>query len=112
MCTICLTYSNCSICHIGKNIIVTSDRGIGKTLETNGFQVLVADGKITLKGAGNGLFGGCCGYIGKNTIAFCGDLEKYSSGNDIISLCNANQVDIILLCEQELTDIGSIIPIY
>ena len=105
-------YSNCSICHIGENIIITSDRGIYTSIEKCGFEVHFAEGEIQLEGASNGLFGGCCGYIGKNTIAFCGDVYNYTSGNNIVNLFKACDIDIIILCQQKLKDIGSIIPIY
>lgn len=105
-------YSNCSICKVSENKIITDDRGIAKVLKISGFDVLITSGEIQLDGAKNGLIGGCCGFLGKNVIGFCGDIQNYEYGNEIISFLSKNEIYIIKLCKQKLVDIGSIIPIY
>lgn len=105
-------YSNCSICKVSENKIITDDRGIEKTLKCNGFDVLFTKGAIELSGAENGFIGGCCGFLGTNVIGFCGEIQNYEYGNEIISFLKESDVYIILLCKQKLVDIGSIIPIY
>jgi len=105
-------YTKCATCIIAENAAITSDVGIAKLLRENGVDVLQINfGEISLRSMEYGFIGGTCGFIDKNLLAFCGNIENHSSYKEIVRFTDKYLVDIISLYNGELTDIGSIIPI-
>lgn len=106
-------YSKCSICIVNENAIITADEGIAKVCNNNGIDVLkINSGNIELPGMNYGFIGGASGLIDKNILAVNGELKTHPNGDVIQSFCKNHSVDIYELKKGNITDIGSILPIF
>ena len=105
-------YSKCSIAVVSEKALITSDKGIYKALKPYGFDILlIPSGDISLPGLDYGFIGGTCGLISKNKMAFFGNLENHSYGNDIKNFLLKYDVEPIYLSNSKLIDRGSILTI-
>lgn len=105
-------YSKCSICIVNEKAIITSDRGIAKTVSKYGIEALIISaGYINLFELNYGFIGGISGLIGKNKLAFSGCLKHHPDYKDIRKFLEYHKVNPIFLEDEKPTDIGSIIPI-
>lgn len=105
-------YSKCSICIISENAIITEDTSIAKAAKKNEIDVLkINSGYIHLKNFPYGFIGGASGLIADNTVAFCGNIQLHPNYKDILNFCENHKVKICSLYDNEIEDIGSIIPI-
>ena len=103
-------YSKCSVGIIGKNAIVTADKGIAEKCTDAGIDVLeIEAGHIKLEGMNYGFIGGACGMIGESVIAFNGELKTHPQGEEIRKFCKKHNTDIVELKRGVLEDIGSIL---
>ena len=104
-------YSKCNICIVNGHAVITSDKGIEKSLKNIGdIDVLTIDaGHIKLRGMPYGFIGGATGLIRKNILAVNGDLYTHPDGKIIEHFCKAHNVEITVLKSGILTDIGSVI---
>lgn len=106
-------YAKCAISVVDENSIITMDRGIAKIADKKGLDVLVIEEKnILLPGLGYGFIGGSSGLIGKNKWAVTGSFETLESCGEILNFLNKKGKKIISLSNQQVVDIGSLIPIY
>lgn len=106
-------YSKCSVCIVSDNAIITSDKGIYKTAAANGIDVLcINEGYIYLKGMSHGFIGGATGLISDNILAVNGNIKTHPDCDAICSFCKQYGVEILPLNDGDITDIGSIIPIF
>lgn len=101
-------YTRCSIIPL-KNILITSDYGIYKTLREKIAIKLVDNDEVILDGFAQGFLGGTCGLVG-NKLIFTGDITRHRAYPVIKELCNRENIDIIYP-ETDLVDLGSIIEI-
>lgn len=105
-------YVKCSVCPITETAYITDDESIYKALLQEKFDAfLVEKGSVRLKGYDYGFFGGCCGKISEKELVFFGDIKKHSCYDNIKSFAYNYGVELISLGNDELTDIGSLIPI-
>ncbi len=105
-------YTKCSVCIIKKNTIITEDIGIGKACTDKGIEVLIiSKGSIKLTDHDYGFIGGCTGLIDKNKLAFYGDLKKHKDCREIEMFLAKHNIEPVSLIEDDLQDIGGIIPI-
>jgi hypothetical protein len=106
-------YAKCSISIVNDSSIITADAGIARAAEKKGIDVLLIDfrQKILLPGLNYGFIGGCSGLIGKNMWAVNGDVEKLTSFKEIYDFLSRKDIQIISLSNEQVTDIGSIIPL-
>ena len=105
-------YTKCSICVVNMNTIITEDRGVAKVLKSNGIEVLLIDpGHVSLPGYDRGFFGGCCGLISKNVMAFNGDLDLHPQAKIIRDFLLKHNIETLSLSSGQLTDIGSFIQL-
>lgn len=105
-------YTKCSVCILDKKTIITSDQKIAKALEKHGIEsFLIKPGGIELKGLNYGFVGGASGLISKNKIAFTGDSGCLNEGRKLLDFINSKGFEVNVLCEEKLTDYGSIIPL-
>ena len=105
-------YTKCSTVIVNKCSIITADFSIAKAAEKYNIDVLrISQGHIQLKGYEYGFLGGACGMIGKNKLAFAGNIKNHPDYNIIKKFCSNRNVDIISLSDEILTDVGGIIPL-
>jgi len=105
-------YTKCATCIIGDRAFITADFGIYNMCVENNIKCLLIDkASIKLGETYDGFIGGCCGMISEDTLLFCGDLSTHPSYNDIVEFSSQYRINIISASNDELTDIGSIIPI-
>lgn len=105
-------YSNCSICKVSENEIITNDISIYNSAKANNIDVLlIGDKEIFLDGYNNGFIGGCCGKIDDNTLMFYGDITKHSDYSEIFDFCSLYKVKIKTISKDRLTDYGGFIKI-
>ena len=103
-------YTACTLCVVGENAFITSDRGIYSVLLGNGADVLLTnDNCIRLEGFDHGFFGGASVMLSPGVMAVNGCLESHPDYIAISSFCKAHGVDIISLSSDIITDIGSFI---
>jgi hypothetical protein len=105
-------YSKCSICVVSENAIITSDSGINKVALNNEIDVLkIHEGSITLTGMSHGFIGGTTGLISENMLAVNGNIKLHPDCEKIIEFCKKYDVEVVSLNDDEIVDIGSIIPV-
>lgn len=106
-------YTKCSVCVVDEQSIITSDLGIAKSAQTAGLDVLtISPGFIKLPGYDTGFIGGCTGKLSQNCMAFTGRLDSHPDAEAIRCFLRQRKIEPVELCNQPLTDIGSIIPIH
>ena len=100
-------YTRCNLMSLNHNRFITSDRGIEKTLNNKGYDVLFVHPEgILLPGFAHGFFGGCCG-VNRNRLFMLGSLAYFPDGKKIWSF--AKDLEIIELYDGPLFDGGSLI---
>lgn len=106
-------YAKCSVAIVSKNAIMTADVGIYKAMSRLGYDVLlIKPGQVKLDGMSCGFIGGACGLIAPDVLAVNGSLKSMNEKDKISDFCNKFGVKILELNNEELYDIGSVIPIY
>ena len=104
-------YSGCSICSVGDNALITSDRVIGQKALDNGIDALViSPGHISLPGFDYGFISGAS-FFCKNTLYFFGDATDHPDWENIYSFCAKQNVNILNLSDEPLCDYGSAITV-
>lgn len=101
-------YTRCNLLALNSKNYITSDLGIKKVLEKNGFNVFYVDPQqIVLPGQKYGFFPGCCGLSG-DTVVVCGSLNHLKECKELKKFVRRNKMKIIELYNGELVDVGSI----
>ena len=111
-------YSNCSIAVIDDNSIILSDKGLNKTLENKGLDILFLDYTPDIKlltennkySKKNGFVGGAISKIQNNIIVF-GDLSKIDINNKIKNFILSKNLKIVDFKGLDVIDYGGIIEI-
>ena len=111
-------YSNCSIAVIDDNSIILSDKGLNKTLENKGLDILFLDYTPDIKlltennkySKKNGFIGGAISKIQNNIIVF-GDLSKIDINNKIKNFILSKNLKIVDFKGLDVIDYGGIIEI-
>lgn len=105
-------YSKCSICIVDESSIITSDIGIYNAVKAYNIDcLLIEKGHIDLFNLDYGFIGGCTGLIGKNKLAFLGDVTKHPDYSKIEAFLKLKNKEVVCLSEEKLLDLGSIIPL-
>ncbi len=105
-------YSGCSICVINESAIITDDESVfAATQNFLNDVLLISKGSIRLNGYNYGFIGGCCGKISNNKLAVNGRIESHNDYKLIIDFCAKHNIEIVELTDEQITDIGGIIPI-
>lgn len=105
-------YTKCSTAIVTDSAFITSDSSIFKALKAKGFDVLLLPpGDINLQGFNYGFIGGCCGLLRKDLMAFYGDLNYYTYGQEIMDFLKKNNVSWLFLNKGKLYDRGSILSL-
>jgi len=105
-------YTKCSVCVVDEYSVITQDIGIAKVMETNGIDVLhIESGDIDIVGLNYGFIGGASGLISKGVIAFSGNISEMKSFDKIVEFITLKGIDIKILSNKKIMDIGSITPV-
>jgi len=105
-------YTKCSMAIIDDNSIITSDKSIKKALSSLNIDILTIDeGYIDLQGLDYGFIGGCTGVITSNEVLFTGTFKNHPDYNKIINFLLKKGKSPITLSENNIIDLGSIIPL-
>jgi hypothetical protein len=102
-------YCRCSLLPLRDHHFITSDIGIHKILTDQKLDALYVSPKaIILEDFPHGFFGGACGVYG-NRIFICGSLNCFPDGEKVKIYLRKLDYEIIELCDDRLTDVGSIL---
>ena len=102
-------YTRCSLLPLPGDKFITSDRGIEKTLNNEGLEVLYVSPKdIILPGFEHGFFGGACG-IYENKLLILGSLKYFRDGVKLRKFLDKAKMEVVELYDGPLYDGGSII---
>lgn len=106
-------YSKCLTCVVDQNSIITSDLDIyKKAVQVNIDALLIEpDNSIVLEPFDIGFFGGSTGFIGRNKLAVTGNLSFHKNFKEILNFLSLKAVDVVMLNDERIIDIGTIIPI-
>ncbi|MFZ5989135.1 MAG: DUF6873 family GME fold protein [Bacillota bacterium] len=105
-------YAKCAVSIADENSIITMDAGIAKAAERKGLDALVIEeSKIRLPSLDKGFIGGSTCLIDKKRWALAGDLEKLDSSAKIYDFLTAKGIEIVSLSQDQVIDVGSIIPL-
>ena len=101
-------YTRCNLLALNETNYITSDFGIKRVLEENGFKVFYVDPhQIALPGHDHGFFPGCCGLV-DDAVVVCGALKHLKECKELKKFIRRNNMKIIELYDGELIDVGSI----
>ncbi len=106
-------YSKCLTCIINENSIITSDNDIYRKAKSVDIDALLIepDKSIRLEPFDMGFLGGATGLIGRNKLAFTGDLKFHKNFKEILCYLSLKNVDMVMLNDDRLMDLGTVIPI-
>ncbi len=105
-------YAKCSTVIVDERSIITADQSIANAALKNEMDVLVIrPGYVELKGHDYGFLGGACGKIGRDLIAFTGNIELHPDFTKISTFCRLRNVSVLSLTNTPLKDIGGIMPL-
>lgn len=105
-------YSKCSSLIIGKDTVITSDKGLYKAYSINGINCyLIPFGDIYLPGYDTGFIGGCGGMISEDELLFYGNLERYKYSDKLVEILQNENIKHYYPKDCEFIDLGSIIGI-
>lgn len=106
-------YAKCSISVVDENSIITMDRGIAKTAEKKGLDVLLIEEEdgIVLEGLDKGFIGGSTFLVDRYRWAICGNIEKLKTEKKIREFLCKKGIEIISLGNKNPVDVGSVIPL-
>lgn len=103
-------YARCLTLPLTNDVLITSDKGVYKTLAAyEDLTVhLIDNGPVTLAGHPNGFFAGTAGVIG-GTLYVNGDLNTHPDSDRLRNYCTTLDLAIFDVPGHPLRDIGSIL---
>lgn len=105
-------YAKCSTAVVNRDSIITEDPSISEAAKKKGIDVLtITPGHVRLEGYNYGFLGGTCGLIGKNKLAFFGNIQTHPDYEKIRNFCVSKNVTLISLTDGPLIDVGGILPL-
>jgi hypothetical protein len=101
-------YTRCNLIALNEQNYITSDKGIEKKLLLNGKDVLFVNPcQIRLPNQKHGFFPGACG-ITSNKFYVCGDTNFLDEAKSLHAFIKNCGLELVHLCNQQPTDVGSI----
>lgn len=104
-------YTKCSVCIVSDEAIITSDKSIYIACRDDYDVLLIRPGYINLPGTKYGFIGGCSFKYNKNILMFTGNIKCHPDYKIIKAFCRNHNVYAESLVNNNLIDIGSIIPV-
>ncbi|WP_422486812.1 DUF6873 family GME fold protein, partial [Gudongella sp. DL1XJH-153] len=101
-------YSKCSLAIVDNRSAITSDKGMAKLLNANGFDLLLIEqGYIDLPGMKYGFIGGATGLLSPKEMAITGTLERHPDKGRIEKFISQKGISLIYLSAKPAIDIGT-----
>ncbi len=105
-------YTNCAVCVVSSDAVITSDAGIARDAQHAGLDVLlIQPGHIILDGYPYGFIGGASGKLDEYTILFTGSLDGHPDRKRILDFLQNYGVTPIFLTKEPIFDIGGLITL-
>ncbi|MDR1117463.1 MAG: hypothetical protein LBL09_04375 [Oscillospiraceae bacterium] len=105
-------YAKCSVCAVSADAAITSDPVILKELGNAGIDAIYADpAKIILNGCKHGFIGGAAGKLSPDTLAFTGRIDHLPDCEAILDFLSLHKVRPVFLTDEDIFDVGSIMPV-
>lgn len=105
-------YTNCSVCVVSDNAIVTADDVIASRAAQAGMDVLkISPGHINLEGFDYGFIGGASFPLDRNRIAFTGRLSEHPDEARIMAFLEQHDVEPVFLTRTPIFDIGGAVTL-
>lgn len=104
-------YTKCSTCIVTEDSIITSDKSIYNACKGDFDVLLIRPGFIDLPGTSYGFIGGCSFKYNKDILMFTGNIKNHPDYISIKNFCRNHNVYTESLVNDNLTDIGSVIPV-
>jgi hypothetical protein len=102
-------YTRCSLLPLNNRYFISSDKGICRTLDGMGLNVLYVENKqILLPGYANGFFGGACG-VDNGRVFILGRLRYHPDGDRVRDFLEESGHEIVELADGPLFDGGGIL---
>ncbi len=103
-------YAACSAAVVNEHSVITADKGIEAALKKAGLEtLLIQPGFLDLPGYDTGFFGGCCGLLRPDLMAFSGSLDFHPDGKRIRRFLKTKGIKTLELSNTKLLDIGGIV---
>lgn len=102
-------YAKCSAVVLGQNAVITADASIqAATVEAGADVLRIPEGGVALPPYLYGFLGGASACA-KDTVYFCGDIERHPDIQEITMFCQKHGYRAVSLSEEPLADMGSIL---
>lgn len=106
-------YTKCSVVPLTQESLITDDASVYAVCRAHGLDVLqVSKGSVRLPGFSYGFIGGAAGRISDRQVVFHGNLSLHADYEKILRFLEKYNMTAVSLCDGELVDIGSILPLY
>lgn len=99
-------YAACSVL-CGDGFLITADFSIYNAVKDMCDALLIPCGNIRLEPYDTGFIGGATGYFG-STVFSVGEISLHPFGAEIISFLADRGIEVVSLCDGELSDVGGI----
>ncbi len=100
-------YTNCSICTVDDQSLITADPGICKALSGTDYHVLkIEQGHILLPGYDYGFIGGSTLKLSEKLLAFSGILDEHPDKTAILAFLAEKEIEPVFLTDEPLFDFG------
>lgn len=105
-------YTNCVVCVVSNDAIITADNAIASRAEQAGMDVLkIQPGYIKLDGFEYGFIGGASFLLNQNKLAFTGMLSGHPDKDDILAFLKKHNVEPAFLTQTPIFDIGGAVAL-
>ncbi len=105
-------YTNCSVCVVSSNAIITADDVIASRAEQVGMDVLkIRPGHIKLDGFDYGFIGGASLLLDTKRIAFTGILSEHPDEARILAFLGKHGLEPVYLTKTPIFDIGGAVAL-
>lgn len=102
------SYTRCSMLALNQHTFITSDAGIHKVLQRQGFESFLFDpSEIRIAVHKNGFLGGTCG-LWDGRILFLGNPLLHADGKELCRFIEKNELEPVALSEKKLYDGGGL----
>lgn len=104
-------YTKCSVLPVTDSAIITDDLSVYNACRDVFDTLYVEKRFVNLPGFDYGFIGGAGGKISRSELVFTGNIYDLSVKNEIERFCAGHGVECIFLSDEQIYDVGSLLPI-